>query len=253
MSIENNIIKFTTRTIDWTMGDVCNLTLWATAGKCFYVDWGDGTIRRYESRQEGWTTIYYCYDLTNDYKKHPVKFAEYEVVIFTKDADCVLTALDVKYYDMSFPKVDVSACPSLVGLRCDGNALTTLDLSNNAALKWLNCGSNALTNLDVSKNIALQKLNCSRNKIASLDLRNNNALQWLKCNFNGLHNLLISNQSVLCKGYYREDNHIKDTPALWIEQKMASNPLIEEKQDEYYSDFNTFMGCDYAYQEAMPN
>ena len=45
-------------------------------------------------------------------------------------------------------------------LSCQGNQLTTLDISNNTALVWLECYNNQLTAVDVSKNTALRALYC---------------------------------------------------------------------------------------------
>ena len=50
---------------------------------------------------------------------------------------------------------DFTALNSLI---CEGNQLTTLDVSNNAALIHLRCGLNQLTTLDVSQNLALKFL-----------------------------------------------------------------------------------------------
>jgi hypothetical protein len=197
VNLEANYIKFTTETIGWTFGDVCNLSLWATAGKCFYVDWGDGIVCKYEVGEDGWKSLQYCYELTTDYKKYPVKTAEYEVIIFTEDADCVFTALDVSHFDMAFPKVDVSHCPSLVGLNCSGNELTTLDLSNNLVLTWLNCSGNQLSALDLSKNTALTTLDCCRNQLTTLDLSKNTGLTKLECSCNQLTALDLSKNTGL--------------------------------------------------------
>ena len=55
-------------------------------------------------------------------------------------------------------------------LECQGNQLTTLDVSENTALEQLICYSNQLTTLDVSKNTALAQLYCKDNHIRRLDL-----------------------------------------------------------------------------------
>lgn len=119
---------------------------------------------------------------------------------------------------------------ALQTLICNGNSLTTINLSNNTALKYLDCSNNPLTTLDVSKNILLQelyfdgvvtiinksiagkttaaaqltvldlsnnlfltKLSCSNNQIISLDLSNNSLLTDVNCSNNSLQNLNINN------------------------------------------------------------
>ncbi|MBK9318143.1 MAG: hypothetical protein IPM91_04450 [Bacteroidetes bacterium] len=52
----------------------------------------------------------------------------------------------------------IEAFTSVVGLICNGNSLSTLNVSSNTALTILDCGQNALTTLDVSANTSLQTL-----------------------------------------------------------------------------------------------
>ena len=53
---------------------------------------------------------------------------------------------------------------NVTALYCDGNKLTTLDVSKNTALTSLSCSGNQLTSLDVSKNTALTGLDCYNNQ-----------------------------------------------------------------------------------------
>lgn len=92
------------------------------------------------------------------------------------------TALTMLYCDGNqLTTLDVSGCTALKGLRCDGNQLTTLDLSKNTALKNLFCWDNQLTSLDVSMNTELTMLYCNGNQLTSLDLSKNTALKHLYC------------------------------------------------------------------------
>lgn len=59
---------------------------------------------------------------------------------------------------------------SLEALICNGNQLTTLDVTTNTALKSLLCGSNELSSLQLNNNRDLETLNCSDNQIDNLDL-----------------------------------------------------------------------------------
>ena len=81
---------------------------------------------------------------------------------------------------------------ALMNLFCDGNHLTSLDVSKNTALVCLACYSNQLTSLDVSKNTALMNLSCDGNQLTSLDVSKNTALISLSCYENQLTSLDVS-------------------------------------------------------------
>ncbi|WP_218975538.1 leucine-rich repeat domain-containing protein, partial [Peptoniphilus catoniae] len=86
---------------------------------------------------------------------------------------------------------------ALQTLNCDGNRLSTLDISKNAALQKLVCSNNQLTNLDVSNNPALEYLYCGANQLTNLDVSNNPALEYLYCGATQLTNLDVSNNPAL--------------------------------------------------------
>ncbi|KUJ62194.1 hypothetical protein AR687_09235 [Flavobacteriaceae bacterium CRH] len=117
----------------------------------------------------------------------------------------------------------------LVTLKCQGNSLTSINVSSNLALKYLDCSNNPLsaldvsknpqltelycdgittttkkingkssvssqlTVLDVSKNLSLTKLSCSNNQIVSLDLSKNTLLTDVNCSNNKLTSLNLGN------------------------------------------------------------
>ena len=58
----------------------------------------------------------------------------------------------------------IEAFTALTELYCDGNKLTSLDVSGASALTYLNCYANQLTSLDLSKNPALYILYCDGNQ-----------------------------------------------------------------------------------------
>ena len=126
---------------------------------------------------------------------------------------------------------------SLNDLRCNGNKLTSLNLSSNTELEVLDCCYNALTSLDLGNNRKLKELicyyntiasmklpdsltslDCYNNKLTSLDLSNFTSLEFLafgdnklssvnlsgctrlkeiKCNYSNLHSLDVSDLSAL--------------------------------------------------------
>ena len=88
--------------------------------------------------------------------------------------------------------LDVSQNTALTSLNCDGNQLTSLDVSNNTNLKSLNCYDNQLTSLELSTCPALTALTCYNNQLSSLDLSNCPALTALTCYKNQLASLDVS-------------------------------------------------------------
>ena len=93
--------------------------------------------------------------------------------------------------------LDVSKNMALTELTCSDNKLTTLDMSKNTALATLYCYDNQLTTLDVSKNTALYRLNCTNNQLTILDVSKNTALTTLRCDDNQLTTLDVSNLTEL--------------------------------------------------------
>ena len=86
---------------------------------------------------------------------------------------------------------------SVTLLHCEGNQLTTLDLSKNPALEKLYCFSNKLTSLNVTRNPKLEIINCEDNKLTSLDVTKNPALTTLCCDKNQLKTLNVTKNPVL--------------------------------------------------------
>jgi hypothetical protein len=97
---------------------------------------------------------------------------------------------DVKLIDVRYSGISdltgIGIFTALTYLNCDGNSLTSLDVSNFTALTELSCNGNSLTSLDVSNNTALTYLNCSGNSLTSLDFSNNTALKKLYCYGNAI-------------------------------------------------------------------
>ena len=86
---------------------------------------------------------------------------------------------------------------ALTDLNCQGNALTSLDLSQNYLLKNLNCSSNDLTSLNLTSNTQLEQLNCTENQLSALILSNNLLLTDLECSYNNLKTLNLTSNSKL--------------------------------------------------------
>lgn len=108
---------------------------------------------------------------------------------------------NVTYMDVSDSDIQslegISYFVNLEELSCDGNQLTTLNLSNNTALTYLDCYSNQLTTLDVSQCILLTNLDCEDNQLSALDVSTCSALKRLSCAYNRLTSLTISSEAPL--------------------------------------------------------
>ncbi len=116
--------------------------------------------------------------------------------VLTPDEISSITEIGVSEKSISSLK-GIEYFTALTDIDCDGNQLTSLDVSKNTALKWLLCHSNQLTSLDVSKNTALWYLDCFRNQLTSLDVSKNTALMVLNCDYNQLASLDVSKNTAL--------------------------------------------------------
>ena len=133
-----------------------------------------------------------------------------------------VTGLDVSEKNIASLK-GIEFFTELIELYCDGNQLTSLDVSKNTALKYLYCENNQLTSLDVSKNSALTKLYCWNNQLKSLDT-NNPALQYLYCYENQLTSLDVSKNTAL-KSLWCYGNQIKGDK---MQALVSSLPTVTE-------------------------
>lgn len=109
---------------------------------------------------------------------------------------------------------------SLETLICDGNALTTIDLSKNIALKKLNCTQNQLTSLNLIGAVNLESVYCDLNQLTSLDVSQNLKLDYIKCFSNSLTSLDLSANTKL---YYLRCN---TNPLTSLNVKNGNNSLI---------------------------
>lgn len=80
--------------------------------------------------------------------------------------------------------IDLSGCPNLIRLNCDGNCIESLDLSNCTYLEGLYCASNSIAEIDLSHNPELKELNIENNLLSSIDISAQNKLQTLNIGTN---------------------------------------------------------------------
>ena len=121
--------------------------------------------------------------------------------VYTANINTVIT-LDISNQNIT-DLIGIEDFANLIYLMCNGNQLTSLDVSNNIALATLNCKDNQLTSLDISQNTDLTKLICgsfyssSGNQLTSLDVSQNIALTQLQVDNNQLTNLNVSSNTSL--------------------------------------------------------
>lgn len=98
----------------------------------------------------------------------------------------------------------IEAFTNIYRLFCEGNLLTSLDVSANTKLEWLFCTDNQITSIDVSMLPKLHNFWCHNNLLTSLDVSANRDLETLRCENNQLTGLDMSVNSHLfylsCEG-----------------------------------------------------
>ena len=109
---------------------------------------------------------------------------------------------------------------SIKTLFCDGNQITSIDLSNNIALEDLSIGDNQLTALDVSKNIALKSLYFHNNQLDSINVSKNTALRWLYMTGNKVKDLNVSKNTALV--------HLTCSSNLLTTLDLSQNKALED-------------------------
>ena len=103
--------------------------------------------------------------------------------------------------------LDVSGLTNLQRLHCENNQLNSLDVSGLNNLKWLRCENNQLTSLDVSELNNLQTLYCNDNLLTLLNVSGLTNLQTLGCADNRLNSLDASGLTNL-QELYCENNQL---------------------------------------------
>ncbi len=101
-------------------------------------------------------------------------------------------------------ELNVSQNANLTMLDCGYTNISYLNISNNKNLTSLNCSGTKINNLNLSENIALTTLHCSNVTISELNLTNNPHLKLLNLSGTTLNDLDTSNninlETLLCYG-----------------------------------------------------
>ena len=98
--------------------------------------------------------------------------------------------------------LDISSNPNITYLKCNSNALTSLNVNGCTALTKLDCYNNQLTSLDVSSLSNLNSLICYSNKLTSLNVANKTKLRIIQAHINQLTSINVNGctalQDLLC-------------------------------------------------------
>ncbi|MGN0048137.1 MAG: hypothetical protein ACI37U_04525 [Bacteroides sp.] len=100
--------------------------------------------------------------------------------------------IDLNFTGNALKSLDVSENEGLLLLNCSENQLGHLNISDCPKLAQLYCNDNQLKNLDVSSCPKLIEIKCANNQLTTLDVSHCSELSWLWCDSNQLTNLNIS-------------------------------------------------------------
>jgi uncharacterized repeat protein (TIGR01451 family) len=127
-------------------------------------------------------------DLNGDYfsidanANNEIEIAEAQQVGFLEIENSSISSLD-----------EINNFTNLIFLNCEGNTITSLNVSGLTILTTLNCSNNQLNILTVNGLTELQNLNCQFNQLTSLDAGGITNLLNLNCSYNQIVNLNLSN------------------------------------------------------------
>ncbi|GAA0712063.1 hypothetical protein GCM10009430_02110 [Aquimarina litoralis] len=109
----------------------------------------------------------------------------------------VLSSLDVDGKNIN-DLTGIEDFVALTYLNCNGNNLTTIDITQNIQLTYFNAAQNNISTVDLSNNTLLESLYLFSNNLSTIDLSNNTGLKQLYIQRNtNLPNFDISNNILL--------------------------------------------------------
>jgi hypothetical protein len=128
--------------------------------------------------------------------------------------------------------INLNGGTMLSELYVNNNPLTTIDVTNNSNLVTFQCNNNSLTQLDVSGNPALVVLECDNNSLTQLDVSQNPALERLESDNNSLTQLDLSQNPVLNQvGCYNNQltylNAKNGIRSYSYQLRFGNNPTLE--------------------------
>ncbi|MBR4341446.1 MAG: hypothetical protein IKP88_01840, partial [Lachnospiraceae bacterium] len=156
-----------------------------------------------------------------------------------------LTSLEILYCEgNSLTTLDVSKNTKLEELFCGYNQITTLNVTGCSVLKWLDCRNNQLELLDITECLSLTNLYCMENKLKSLDITTCSMLASLGCSSNQIEALDLTGcpslEDLYCGGNKLKSLDITSCTEL-IELSCENNQL--ESLNISSSPKLTFLNC----------
>ena len=118
---------------------------------------------------------------------------------FDSNSDGILSKAECS--NVTYINVEKSNITSLKGVEyfsnltkliCNGNNLTSLDLSKNTILGVVYCYDNQLTSLNIGANEKMYQISCFNNKLTKLDVSKCPNLQYLYCYVNQIESIDVS-------------------------------------------------------------
>lgn len=165
----------------------------------------------YEARQRGWQTMKYSsgtgyskYEGDDEFDipstNNIIKFktdrpvgSTVTIEVKVKDPSSQVTVIGLNgTFDTDIEVVyeieeqEFSFQGDITSLRCVGNDITAIDLSDSHSLKLLNCSRNKITELNLSNQRFLETLFCQDNRIEKLNFSGNPKLEWVNCHENNI-------------------------------------------------------------------
>ena len=107
-----------------------------------------------------------------------------EAEAFTGEIDC--------QYKGVLDLTGIEAFKNIVGLYCNNNYISSLDVSKNKLLIKLICFSNNIQTLDLRQNTKLEKIDCGINNLTSLNVDGCTEAKLLLCSSNNLETVNLS-------------------------------------------------------------
>jgi len=172
------------------------------------VDWGDGSPKETKSVEVGssWPEFTHEYEneathtitiTGNNIQRMMCRYNQLKTLDVSKNS----ALIDLECQGNLLTSLDMSGLTKLQALRCDNNQLKSLLVSGLAELISIYCGDNQLTSMDLSGLIKLEELFCNNNQLTSLNVDGLKRLIKLYCQYNfmnasALNNLFTSLQSV---------------------------------------------------------
>ena len=205
--------------------------IYLTSEDYFWVDWGDGTTKRYEKGAYG-----ECNPL---YPENGLKGNE--INIYGDDVTYIIAN------DCAFTSVEAYLTNNPLWLEVSNNPLETLNLDNCSMLETLiadNCG---LTNLQLGMKKKLHTLEVPNNKLTTIDISKCSNLQTVNISYNNIEGSITLPSSLT--QIDASDNNL--TAVDCTKSKKIEYLTLRKNQIQALdlSDISSLMMCDASYNQ----